>query len=86
MTNYDYYQEEMLVAAMTGGRCKFIMEHSGGECQERNWTDGPVCDKCAERFKEWLSAEYKELPEVEIDKEKINNAMHRMWQRFNRRF
>lgn len=87
MTNFDYYNEEMIVALMTGGRCKFIMNHSGGECQDRTWTDTPVCDKCAERFKVWLSMDYVgEQSEIECgNKLKTEEALKRIWDRFNRK-
>lgn len=87
MTNFDYYNEEMIVALMTGGRCKFIMDHSGGECQNRTWTDTPVCEKCAARFKTWLSMEHDEEPPNTDHGNKLRTeeALKRIWDRFNRK-
>lgn len=67
MTNFDYYQEEMLVAAMTGGRCKFITDHVGAECSGRTDTTAPACNVCANHFKEWLKEPCKEVERREAE-------------------
>lgn len=67
MTNFDYYQEEMLVAAMTGGRCKFITEHIGAECASRTFNSLPACNVCADKFKEWLRQPCKEVERKEAE-------------------
>lgn len=85
MTNFDYYQEEMLVAAMTGGRCKFITEHIGAECANRTFNSLPACNVCADKFKEWLRQpckeverrENEELEDFRLEKEVVKHNVTR---------